>query len=262
MSCCPSDSTPFYADDYVCKGKEETIANGTEIYTVGNESSNSKAIILIPDIWGWDGGRTRRIADFLAESYPLVVVPKLLTPSFEGGTHGDGLPPDFNIEGPRAPEAFGWLGSLKWDDNICPKMKAVFDYLDSKGFANIGMVGFCWGGWVVCKCASLSDKIRVAVVPHPSIQIEGGLMGGDNVALASQVHFPILLLPAGNDGAEYRDGGELLEVFKRNHAASASEDYPDMRHGWASRGDMSDDAVRRDATKAINRVQAFLSEHL
>ena len=51
MSCCPSDSTPFYADDYVCKGKEETIANGTEIYTVGNESSNSKAIILIPDIW-------------------------------------------------------------------------------------------------------------------------------------------------------------------------------------------------------------------
>ena len=38
-------------------------------------------ILLVPDIWGWDSGRVRNIADHLAEAGYLVVVPKILQPT-------------------------------------------------------------------------------------------------------------------------------------------------------------------------------------
>jgi len=45
---------------------------GLDCYTVG---TGSKAIILFTDIFGWNSGRTREIADQLAASGFLVVVP-------------------------------------------------------------------------------------------------------------------------------------------------------------------------------------------
>ena len=53
----------------------------------------SAALLLCPDVWGWNGGRMRAIADSLAKEGYAVAVPKLLTPASNGGTDGDALSP-------------------------------------------------------------------------------------------------------------------------------------------------------------------------
>lgn len=45
---------------------------------------------MVPDVWGWDSGRIRALADFCAEKGYFTVIPKLSTPPLEGGTDGDG----------------------------------------------------------------------------------------------------------------------------------------------------------------------------
>jgi hypothetical protein len=88
--CCPPNAHKYLAPDYKHVGNILTLEDGTEIYRTGDPSSK-KAVLLIPDIFGWNGGRTRNIADFLAENGYYTVIPKLLIPPVDGGTDGDGF---------------------------------------------------------------------------------------------------------------------------------------------------------------------------
>lgn len=98
-------------------------------------------------VWGWNGGRTRAIADTLAaEDGYKVVVPKFLQPELEGGTDGDGLPPDFDMAA-RSADFGPWVSAIPWKGNLDAKMGALLEKLSADGAAKIGMVGFCWGGW-------------------------------------------------------------------------------------------------------------------
>jgi len=123
MSCCPPGSAGFLSSDGLHVGAKITHGS-TDLYATGPATA-ACGVILVPDIWGWDSGRTRNIADALAAngwavvrrppppsltpspahspltSLPppppriLQVVPKLLTPVFPGGdgTDGDGMSP-------------------------------------------------------------------------------------------------------------------------------------------------------------------------
>ena len=65
-SCCPSDSWGKLDNpDYEPKGVVENIpATGIDVYRVGE---SDKCIIWNYDVFGFDGGRTRQMADFVAE---------------------------------------------------------------------------------------------------------------------------------------------------------------------------------------------------
>lgn len=89
--CCPPNAEKYLAPDYKFVGKTHALADGVEFYETGNPAVTKKAVILIPDIFGWNGGRTRNIADWLAEEGYYTVVPKLLVPAVDGGTDGDGF---------------------------------------------------------------------------------------------------------------------------------------------------------------------------
>ena len=65
-------------------------------------------------------------------------------------------------------------------------------------------------------------------------------------------------MPAGGDAAAVFPGGlgqqvlgDKLEIIE----------FPDMKHGWTVRGDMSDPVVARDVKKAIQDTMAFLSKN-
>lgn len=90
MSCCPPNAEKYLAPDYSAIGSILTLDSGYEAYQTGDVTATKKAVILIPDIYGWNGGRTRNIADYLVGYGYYVVVPKLLTPPIDGGTDGDG----------------------------------------------------------------------------------------------------------------------------------------------------------------------------
>ena len=93
MSCCPPNSHPYLAAPGNTKGVIHEVSDALSYYEAGNVSdiASSGAVILIPDIWGWNSGRTRNIADHIHEMTGYyIMIPKLLVPAFEGGTDGDG----------------------------------------------------------------------------------------------------------------------------------------------------------------------------
>ena len=66
MSCCPPGSWPDLNNDgYACKGTEDLLdeASAFKVYKTG---SGSKCVIWNYDIFGFDGGRTRQMADYVA----------------------------------------------------------------------------------------------------------------------------------------------------------------------------------------------------
>ena len=71
MSCCPPGSWPDLNNDgYACKGAVETLDEATafKVYKTG---SGSKCVIWNYDIFGFDGGRTRQMADYVASQGEL-----------------------------------------------------------------------------------------------------------------------------------------------------------------------------------------------
>ena len=97
--CCPAGSLPYLSSSYEPTGTIETVSipgGGTlELYCPPAPAGDcsGKAILALPDVWGWNGGRMRAIADSLAKEGYAVAVPKLLTPASNGGTDGDALSP-------------------------------------------------------------------------------------------------------------------------------------------------------------------------
>jgi len=117
MACCPPTALPYLAADYAAKGTTLT-TDGVELYMAPPPDAPQAAIILCPDVWGWNGGRVRAVADMIAAEGYLVVVGKFLsTPCFEGGTDGDALPPggSFDME---------WIKNFPWPKQA-PKVAAV-----------------------------------------------------------------------------------------------------------------------------------------
>ena len=90
MSCCPPNAEPYLAADYATKGFLATLPSGLNVYVSGSASESRRAVIILPDVFGWNSGRTRNIADMFAADNYLAVVPQFLAPGLDGGTDGDG----------------------------------------------------------------------------------------------------------------------------------------------------------------------------
>lgn len=101
MSCCPPNAEPYLAADYATKGQLVTLPSGLNVYVSRTATAeSSRAVIILPDVFGWNSGRTRNIADMFSDNGYLAVVPQLLAPGLDGGTDGDGK---LNLFWPTAP---------------------------------------------------------------------------------------------------------------------------------------------------------------
>jgi len=74
MSCCPPGSWGELkpTESYVNKGVVETLEGGLEVYRVGK---GERCIIWNYDIYGFDAGMSRQMADHMAEKGFLVIMP-------------------------------------------------------------------------------------------------------------------------------------------------------------------------------------------
>jgi dienelactone hydrolase len=87
-------------------------------------------------------------------------VPKLLVPAIEGGTDGDGLPPDFDMSA-RGKEFGPWITQIPWSV-IQPKVEGLIAHAKEQGAAAIGVVGCCWGGWAAFHTSAICAEVSVA----------------------------------------------------------------------------------------------------
>mmetsp|Transcript_23918 Transcript_23918/g.54669 ORF Transcript_23918/g.54669 Transcript_23918/m.54669 type:complete len:246 (+) Transcript_23918:65-802(+) len=243
-SCCPPSSWPALQgpDDYAAKGTEDKV-DDIAVYISGSPSE--KAILILPDIFGWSTvkGRFKGIADTLADAGYFV----MLSDPFQGDT----------AEGKS--DLAGWITGFKWEDRVGADIAKCFKKLQDSGAKQIGVVGFCWGVWAMCKANSEGTPFACGVGPHPSTRLEG-MFGRDEQAMMDKVTMPVLIMPAGNDPDNLKEGGDLAKSLETKGGRTIT--FPDMAHGWVSRGDLSDEAVKRDTEAAMKHMVDFFKEKL
>eukprot|EP00992_Anisonema_acinus_P006595 TRINITY_DN210_c0_g1_i2.p1 TRINITY_DN210_c0_g1~~TRINITY_DN210_c0_g1_i2.p1 ORF type:complete len:256 (+),score=26.97 TRINITY_DN210_c0_g1_i2:53-820(+) len=254
MACCPPGSEPGLAPSHEDAGNVVDV-EGVSCYVVG---SGSSTVIIGPDVWGWNGGRVRQVADSLAATGVRVVIPKLLDP-FEGGTDGDALPPDFDLAA-RIGEFVPWVKQVSPWEVIRAKMEKVLNYV--KDAQKLAYLGFCYGGWLAFKCATLEPKPVAIAIPHPSCHLENFVFGEDIPAMVAGVACPVLFLPAGNDPPTYAPGGEIFDLLKSKFPDTTSQAFPEVNHGWTLRGDLTNETVARDAKEALRLAFEFIQKYL
>lgn len=234
MSCCPSGSYGYLQADHTDEGTVRSI-DGISYYQVG---SGANGLLFCPDIWGWNSGRTRAIADDFAKKGVSVWVPKVL-PALEGGTDGDGLPPTFDVTKRGAELGPTFKGD--WNqEKVVPKLLTIVKAMKSAGVKKIGLVGFCYGAWVGMYVAKEVELVGCAA-PHPSVHMEE-MMGRDSAALAAGSKCPWALFPcgdpdAGGDGAMYDAEGDLFKKLEEKFPGkNVTKRFSKMAHGFSTRG--------------------------
>jgi dienelactone hydrolase len=239
MSCCPKDSELPTHSDHVEKGKLDKV-DDLELYVSG---SGESAIIVVYDIFGFDGGRVRQVCDQIADTGFLVVLPDFFRGP--GWDPANFPPPDFQ-------ELMQWIKKVgSWDNVIkADFFQRVIPYLHSKGVKKIGALGFCFGAKMVIHACSHPELSAGAGI-HPSF-----LTPED----AEKATTPMLLLPAGNDPPIE----PIKAVFDKKPFAKdcVFKTYPEMKHGWSVRGELSDPAIARDAADAISLTIDFFKKVL
>jgi len=255
MTCCPPGSHPYLKTSYEPTGTVVS-EGGYDFYINKATERPTSAIILCPDIWGWNGGRIRAIADDFAASY-MVVIPKLLNPVFEGGTDGDGMSPTsaFNMD---------WIKQFPWPTQK-PKVDAAIALCKSKGITKIGVFGFCYGGHPACWASSENPElITCGVVFHPSMQLEEFAFGGSLVGLMKSIKCPFLFAPAKGDLPMFAEKGPFGDAVKSSAKGGECvwKEFRDMEHGWTCRGDLGDVAIARDVEEAMKQAAEFVAKYL
>ena len=239
MSCCAPKCHAFLDNtEYKCKGSIEKTGD-LELYVAG---SGKKCIIWNYDIYGFDGGRTRQNVDLLAEHDFMVILP------------------DYYRGGCIAATDPGLGDFIKYYDyaKLEPDVNRVIAFAREKGAEIFGSVGTCWGSYLVMKYSSFPD-FKAGISIHPSHSRMCGVLGETEESLLRNIICKQLFMPAGNDHENTRAGGLAEQILKDNLII---EDFPDMIHGWSTRGDLADPLIKRDVDRAVNCYLAFIKDNI
>jgi len=234
-SCCPPTAwgASLQLEGYTAKGIGETIgASLTPIYYTSPETASQKAIVVFTDVWGITD-RMKAMCDVFA-SHDFHVI---MMDCFRGTTM------DSN---PYGSDFVSWLKQYPYDDVVKNDTHACLEYLKSKNIpaSNIASIGFCWGGWAIAKSASEGVSWKCAISPHPSTKIENFIFGLDESSMFEKGDFPFLILPAGDDMENIKPGSDIVKNLESKGGKSVP--FEKMNHGWVSRGDLSQEDVKKD----------------
>lgn len=207
---------------------------GVKAYTAG-PSDSKLAVVLISDVFGFEAPNLRTIADKVAASGFVVVVPDLL--------NGDSFSPD-NAEKPFPV----WIQSHS-PDQAYELVKPVIAALKSKGISAIGAAGLCWGAKVVVQLAK-SAEIQTAVLLHPSFV---------TVEDIKEAKCSIAILGAEID---HISPPALIKQFEEVMSAKTGVDrfvkiFPGVAHGWSVRYKLEDEQAVKAAEEAHQDMLAW-----
>ena len=157
-------------------------------------------------------------------------------------------------------QAFSFMKKYPWEPCISKDTQMVMSWLKDRGCSSVGAIGFCWGVWAFCKASSEGVPLKAGVGPHPSIHVENSVHSGSEMKMIQKVQMPVLLLAAGNDMPTYKPGGQVATALEQK--GGSSHVYPDMRHGYAARGDLTLPEVKRDFDDCMKRMIDHFNKYL
>uniref|UniRef100_A0A7S0G3D5 Dienelactone hydrolase domain-containing protein n=1 Tax=Rhodosorus marinus TaxID=101924 RepID=A0A7S0G3D5_9RHOD len=259
--CCPPGSWPaLMSDESGFRGVIVKMANGADAYVVApsDGSTTGKGLVICQDIYHYLGGRCRGIADQMADAGYFVVMPSL--------AGGD------TIENHTMPDKLGWWCKTYGFQSAFRShlLEGVIPLMREKGVEKAGMMGFCWGAYLVFEASGdseLTSIFKAAISCHPSYQLHPLVFNGHSEALdlAEKVLIPQLLCSAGNDKDYVREGGSIITVLKAKPEIANNckvVNFDDMLHGWVNRGDASKPEVEAGVKEAVQLSLNFLKETL
>lgn len=165
-----------------------------------------------------------------------------------------------------APDALSPLGGYPGnDDDGCELQKkrdrnemledfiAAFHYLSTHEHCdgNIGVVGFCFGGWIANMMAVKLPTLKAAVPFY------GGRPTDEE---AAHIKIPLQLHYAGLDTRVNEGWAAYQTVLKTNKVAYTAHFYPEVNHGFHNNTTPRYDD--KAATLAWERTMAFFKAHL
>jgi len=228
-------------------------------------------IVFIHDIFGYQGGRLFHMADdFAAQGY-LVVCPDLFDlngvpmPTLREAEHLV-WPPWRIVTGTSQ---FMERLSRPWEITQ-EKIFQVAKYLRAEsGLPDIklGAIGCCWGGWAITRASSIPNGPFVCAAGwHPSPDAQRLQRAGPStVEILKAVKIPLLLAPAWQDPSYMRPDGWwtlYLNGAGRPSIGSESHYFPEMNHGWTTRGDLRVPTIKRDVDVCFAKTLNFFNRHL
>ncbi|XP_070536194.1 carboxymethylenebutenolidase homolog [Ptychodera flava] len=241
-------------DDYVANGTDIAINDDLNAYLVEPIGSCLAAVVVIHDIYGYELGATRLIADELASRGYTAVMPDLYRGNAWNGT-GDFL--RWRAQHPQA--------------RIDGDMDATLDYIHNDlGIENAAVVGFCFGGrQTVLASGSCADRIKAGVGFY------GAGVTEDELLLMKA---PTLLIYAEEDPLEpvddvleledsLRDANRLLDDMTADDSDLSGPPafikiYEDVDHGFVHRANRSDPVAAAAADKAKTDMYYWLDRYL
>jgi len=243
--CCPDGSAPALVTSQSSSGKEIHL-DGLKCYTNG---CGKKSVIVFYDIFGYDGGRTKQICDQIANEGYYVILPDIY--------HGDAWPADKPFD-----TLMDWVKNFPYIGLIKNDVTKVLDHLQKQGSdESIGCLGFCAGAYSVFHLCQ-NEKVKCGASCHPSVQI-AGLFGESPEGLAEEVKSPQLLYSAGGDLDTYKSDGEVVKILQKKFGDKIIvREFPEMAHGWVSRGDISDPKIADQVKQALDGVFKFFADNL
>ncbi|CAI5738608.1 unnamed protein product [Hyaloperonospora brassicae] len=246
MSCCPATAEPARgpADHFGVMKK----TGNTNIYVTGPASATA-GILVYPDIYGLDSGRTKSDADTMGKLGYAVVVIDL--------TDGDYVEDLDDLQ--------QWLKKYTFAQHLSPRIQDAIKYLKTEvGVERLVSYGMCWGAWVGATQTAQNDPVVLGHVSfQPSWIVESWLKGGDAAVgtLAKSVHVPQLLLVAGDDPDYLKPGARIHDILRSRADIGPESDvmlFADEKHGWVHRGDLENVATKSAVTEAWHSAAKFI----
>jgi len=220
---------------------------GIDTYTTAPSGETKAAVIVVYDIFGFAPANPKFVVDHLAHKGFHAVMLDV----YEGDAYPESKmnlvmagDPDFKnwAAAKFSPDAFG---------KVIGTISRYVDHLHSSGFTKVGCIGFCYGG-SVSAIAAATGKIHAAVSLHG---------GSHTVEQLEEAKCPVLYLVAKGDQA-FPKVGEVAAYLKEHPNKGGLKEFEGVTHGWAVRGNYSDETIRKKADDAISDTAAFLKEHL
>lgn len=212
-------------------------------YVAAPDADSSRAIIVIPEIFGVNAGIRKKCDDWAAKGY-LAIAPDL----FWRFAPGVELNPDVEAE---LQTAFGYFGQYDADDGV-KDIEAAIRWAREQGADKVGAVGFCLGGKLAYMVAARTDID--ASVGYYGVMIDQMLNESHAIAHPLMLHIPT---------ADHLVGPEAQAAIHEGldpHPKVTLHDYVGLDHGFAATsGNRRNEA---GATLADTRTHSFFAENL
>jgi len=229
----PSSALPKLVNsNYTDKGEVLNLGD-LPIYVVG---AGERGIVWNYDIMGFDAGRTRQLCDYFADQGYMVVLPDYF--------RGEEAPAFTD------PAVFTFLAKVSNWTSLQSDWGKVKEFMEEKGVNSFGAIGTCWGSYPTIRLSTLPE-FKAGVSMHPSHSTIMPAVGDNEGDIYGQVKSPQLIMPSRTDSENVKVGG-LAEQTLVDKVTII--EFPEMDHGWTTRGNLSIPAVDRDVHLALSEA--------